>query len=343
AVGIGEWDKVSVQYAYTQFENRDQENAGLNAILDKAAQANMSFLSDSDSRAAGASHPLANLWDNGTDPLVELAHLMQVRRIALNQFDPSKLPAETTKADVGQYLTPLYLYHRYQLQAVGKLLGGQTYSYGYATDSAHLNQAVPAETQTKAILELLKTLKPSELVIDANLLTAISPRPYSSIRDSEILTSQTGRIFDPLAAAKIAANLTINELLRNERLARMARQAALNPQQPRPSTLINLLILESWQPTNDPRELQVSRVVRDTVVKKLMGLVDNQNTDTEVHLAAFAGLNSIIGLAPNQDASDFQFMQMLNWRIKRFLERPHAVMPSPKSLDTPPGSPIGSN
>ncbi|MDG1874511.1 MAG: zinc-dependent metalloprotease, partial [Mariniblastus sp.] len=146
-VGIGAWDKVSVKFAYSQFDNGVNESEPLNAILESAAEAKMIFISDSDARPAGAAHPMANLWDNGTDPLQELQHVMRVRRIALDRFDPKKLPPGTTTADIAQYLTPLYLHHRYQLQAAGKLLGGHRYQYGYADGQAPANQPVAASTQ----------------------------------------------------------------------------------------------------------------------------------------------------------------------------------------------------
>ena len=351
AIGIGEWDKVSVKYAYTQFTDAGTEAKGLEKILLDASESKMIFLSDSDARSAGAAHPLANLWDNGTDPLEELEHLMRVRRIALEQFSPAKLPAETTTADVAQYLTPLYLYHRFQLQAVGKLIGGNYYEYGYADKNAAPNRPVSPDVQVAAIDALINTLRPSELLLDEAIAKAISPRPYSSIRDNEILAKRTGRIFDPLAAVRIAADLTTNELLQPERLSRMSRHAQTNPKNPEPRELIIRLIQRTWAKVDDRKHLQVSRVVRDSVLDHLFALADNRNADVEVRSAAFAGLRHLQGYRL-KDAGDFElnvkspgeaeFSELQQWRIERFLERPYSVMPESKSLDSPPGSPIGS-
>ncbi len=44
----------------------------------------MIFVTDADSRPAGAAHPLSNLWDNGTDPLAQLAHVMNVLDMYMN-------------------------------------------------------------------------------------------------------------------------------------------------------------------------------------------------------------------------------------------------------------------
>lgn len=165
-VGIGEWDKVSVQYAYTEFE-KDEEADGLDQILSQAKTKGYLYLSDADARPAGASHPLANLWDNGTDPISEWNHILKVREIALSQFQPSQLPADTTTADVSQYLTPLYLYHRFQVQAVAKLIGGNHYRYGYATNDS-VNAPVDEKTEFKAVACLFQSLEPSFLQVPMN-------------------------------------------------------------------------------------------------------------------------------------------------------------------------------
>lgn len=347
AVGIGAWDKVSVKFAYFQFADDDQETDGLKAILEDAARANMIFISDSDARPAGAAHPLANLWDNGTDPLQQLDHVMRVRRIALDRFDARNLPDGTTTADIAQYLTPIYLHHRYQLQAAGKLIGGYDYSYGYAgggkANQIPGNTPINQATQVAVVARLVETLRPSQLLIRQDVIRSISPRPYSTIRDAEILPGQTGRMFDPLAAAKVAANLALDELLQYERLGRLARQAnAVNDLTP--VRLIDFVIDETFDVTKRKVDLELSRVVMEAVVDHLFALTDNSNADVEVRLAAFSGLKHVLSKGPVvNDQLDFRFVELQTWRIKRFLERPYSVLPDSKKLRVPPGSPIGSS
>ncbi|MCP4476626.1 MAG: DUF5117 domain-containing protein [Planctomycetaceae bacterium] len=346
AVGIGEWDKVSVKFAYSQYANQEQEELGLNSILDEAAEAKMIFISDSDARPAGAAHPMANLWDNGTDPLQQLDHVMQVRRIALDQFDARLLPAGTTTADIAQYLTPIYLHHRYQLQAAGKLIGGHDYSYGYAGGGANHsisdNLPIKRASQEAVISGLLKTIHPDQLLIRKEILQSISPRPYSTIRDPEIFPGQTGRVFDPMGAVKVAANLTLNELFQHERLGRVARQAE-TPDDLTPVLLIHLVVDETFATTNRKTGWRVSRVVMETVIDQLLALADNGSADVEVRLAAFSGLKHVLTKLPAPgDELDAKFFELQNWRINRYLERPYSVLPDSKQLKVPPGSPIGS-
>ena len=346
AVGIGEWDKVSVKFAYSQFDDKQLEEIGLKTILAEAAEARMIFISDSDARPAGAAHPLANLWDNGTDPLQQLEHVMKVRRIALDQFDASSLPNGTTTGDVAQYLTPIYLHHRYQLQAAGKLIGGYDYSYGYAGGGAgnRISKKLPVDqaSQTAVISRLLETIHPGQLLIRKEVLESISPRPYSTIRDPEIFPGQTGRVFDPLAAAKVAVTLTLNELLQHERLGRLARQVE-TPEDLTPVQLISLVVDQTFDVAQRKSEFKVSRVVMESVVDHLLALADNNNADVEVRLAAFSGLKYVLTKQPALgDELDSKFFAHQNWRINRYLERPYSVLPDAKQLKVPPGSPIGS-
>ena len=61
---IGEWDKVSISWGYSEFPAGTDEPAALNAILTNAEKKGLQFISDRDARAAGGLHPQAHLWDN---------------------------------------------------------------------------------------------------------------------------------------------------------------------------------------------------------------------------------------------------------------------------------------
>ena len=71
-VGIGEWDKRTVLYAYQDFPAELDDAAQRRKILDETIASGLLYVADEDSRNAGAANPLGNLWDNGADALVEL-------------------------------------------------------------------------------------------------------------------------------------------------------------------------------------------------------------------------------------------------------------------------------
>ena len=84
--GIGAWDKVTVAYSYSDFSEGENEREALNAILEQARQQGLRYISDQDARPRGGAHQLAHLWDNGKDPSQELQRVMEVRKLAIDNF-----------------------------------------------------------------------------------------------------------------------------------------------------------------------------------------------------------------------------------------------------------------
>lgn len=342
AVGIGDWDKLSVQFAYSEFADAETEAAELDKLLAEAKRNGMIFISDADARPSHAAQPFGNLWDNGTDPLQELEHVMKVRQIALEQFDPSTLPAGTTTADAAQYFTPVYLHHRYQLNAVGKLVGGYHYEYGY-TGEGDAKRMVSTDTQKAAIAALLGTVDPNRLTISATVRESISPRPYQTIRDQEILPTQTGRIFDPLAAARVAADMTFSELFQPQRLARLSVQSRREPDLS-PTTLIPGVSKHVVQaclvaPANAEHQ-QIGQVVCEVMVDHLIGILDDGSASLEVRAGALEALQELVEREDLPKGRGYT-VDALKRRIKQVLNRPFDSPPQQRPLPSPPGSPIG--
>ena len=123
--GIGEWDKVSVAYSYSDFPESVNEQDALNKIIEKSSIDGHRFITDKDARPIGGAHPIAHLWDNGKIATDELERLMKIREIALNNFiNRTIYVREKTYSTLEDRLVPIYLLHRYQIEAVVKLIGG---------------------------------------------------------------------------------------------------------------------------------------------------------------------------------------------------------------------------
>ena len=73
---------LSIQHLYATFPGQD-EDAALASLREKAKAQGLQYVSDTDSRAAGAAHPNGLLWDFGADSLKTYDQLMQVRQRAL--------------------------------------------------------------------------------------------------------------------------------------------------------------------------------------------------------------------------------------------------------------------
>src|SRR5205814_103934 len=118
------WDVQAVRYAYTEAPAGADEAALLGRIVAEGMQAGMRYLTDEDARPADAAQPWVNLWDNGSDPAAELEEVLRVRQAALARFGAHNLAAGQPLALLQEVLVPVYLWHRYQVTAAAKTIGG---------------------------------------------------------------------------------------------------------------------------------------------------------------------------------------------------------------------------
>lgn len=338
AVGMGDWDRLMVRYAYTDFGEQSEEE-GLKALLQEANQKGLLFLSDADALPAGAANPLSNLWDNGSDPVQELQHLMQVRRIALEKLNEGDLLPGQNLADLETVLVPIYLYHRYQVDAVAKMIGGFDYDYAVAGAQRKPVTPVSMKEQKAALAALLETLQPDELRIPARLLEQLPPKPHSSAMDRERFDGRTAMIFDPDSAVRTAATMVLSQILQPERATRLTAYGSPDWDFDRVVQDLTSEILSRHE--QDPH---IGRIIEHTLVQQLIQLADDQSTSHEVRAVASRQLGGLLAkfkvLARGSESGHhLQLMQ----EIQRFQARPHTPAASPKQQQAPPGSPIGSD
>src|SRR5437763_248054 len=208
AMGIGEWDKVSIAYGYQDFPPGVDEHAALDKILKDAFARGLRFLTDQDARPAGSSSSLAHLWDSGTNAVDELNRLMQVRAAALKRFGENNIREGAPLATLEDVLVPLYMLHRYQVEAASKLVGGMDYTFALRGDGETPTQIVAPTEQRRALAGVLATLKPEVLALPESLLKMIPPRPPEYERGRGHFKIRTSPGFDALASAEAAAQHT---------------------------------------------------------------------------------------------------------------------------------------
>ncbi|NOT59777.1 MAG: DUF5117 domain-containing protein, partial [Acidobacteria bacterium] len=350
AVGIGEFDKYAVNFAYREFAANADEAAELEKIVQAGLQKGMLFITDGDARPAGAAHPLASLWDNGNDPIKMLNHEMEVRRLGLNDFSLANVPTGTPLSQVEAKFLPLYLHHRYQLQAAVKSLGGVYYSYAIKAASgvspAKAREIVAAARQREALQAVLATIKPEALAIPEKLLALMPPRAFGYERGTgEYFARRTGLTFDPLAAAAIAADAAISGLLNHQRAARCIEFHAYDAANPDFKEVVDALIAQTWKasrPANATHAV-VAETVQARVVAHLMELAANAEASAHVRATASQALRDLSAwLSVPLRASNAAHRNATLDDIKRFLNRPDATFKPAATLATPPGDPIGS-
>lgn len=342
-VGIGDWDKVSVRFAYTQFAEDADEAAELNKIIQESIDQKMIFISDADARPAGAAHPLANLWDNGEEPVEQLRHVMKVRKLALEKLSADSLMEGQAVADLEQLFVPIYLHHRYQLDAAAKVIGGVEYTYAVKGDGQVPLRVIAAAQQRLAFAAMLSTIDPANLVIRDSILNQLPPEPYSSLRDIERFTSSTDPIFDPHSAMRVAADMTISNLLQPQRISRLAGRVPSGQGDFDASDLVRELVEFSWKLSGDSETISARRIVRQSLLDHLLKLAGDPESSTNAKAIALYGIDQFRQRA--QRISKTQPLQFANQallrQIKRFEERPHEPATPPSRTQRPPGSPIG--
>lgn len=346
-VGIGEWDKRTVLYAYQDFPEGIDDAAARQNILRETIAAGFLFVADEDSRDPGTANPLGNLWDNGEDAIAELDHLLKVRNYALANFSENNIRPGRPLATLEEVLVPIYLLHRFQIQAVGKLIGGQYYNYTMRDDEQSKPITVEAEKQQAALNALLHTLDPGILMLPQSVIDIIPPRPPGHALTRESFSRNTGVTFDPLAPAASSISLTLDVLLNRQRAARLNALHAASRELPGFEYLLNELTRVSWygeQQTGFAGAIQ--RQTAGQLLNRLIALANDKETEPQVRAQAFLAIEDwgdfLAGQKRSKTDSDwYAFYAQARHTIATMMRDPKNFEDG-RTQPVPPGSPIGN-
>jgi hypothetical protein len=294
----------------------------------------------------GSAHPLNHMWDNGASPIDELVRISTVREKALQSFGEKTIPKEAPMATLENVLVPLYLSHRYQVEAVSKVVGGVHYTYAGNGDGQVTNKMIEDEVQRRAFSALLNTLQPSFLKIPERIIQLIPPQPPGYERDRELFKIYTGNTFDPLAAAEASAEHTLKFLLAPERLARMIEQSARTSNTTRLSVneLFSTLLNSANQWSSLPAfDQEIGRIVQKRIVNHLLNLAGDKSIMQQVSAMALFEIRKLetklLTSLPASTAQKAHHNYLLN-QIRIFKENP-ADFSIPPAPSLPDGAPIG--
>ncbi len=232
AVGIGSWDKFTVDWLYGEPPPGVDPDAFATEKAVKMVASGTRYITDIDSRADNSPTPLASMWDDGADPVAELPHIMKVRAIALSHFGPDVLHAGEPMADLRRKFVPIWLLHRYQVAAAAKSIGGVNYAYTIVGDGQPTPMPVSNSKQEEALTDILATLDAKTLTVPPAMVYMLSAGIHGRDNpqyDNEILAGAGAAVFDPLIAADVATKLTLSPLLEPLRLNRVYEQHAGDP------------------------------------------------------------------------------------------------------------------
>ncbi|MBK8070364.1 MAG: zinc-dependent metalloprotease [Rhodanobacteraceae bacterium] len=343
-VGVGDWDLYLVRHAYA-----DLDDAGLSQLRAQIAQAGFEYADDADARGVGDAHAAGATWDlAGMDALAGFDRIAEARAHALAHFTRGVVPPARQHGELEARLVPVYLLHRYQVDALAHLLGGVRYRHAQAGDGLTGTEMVDAAAQRAARDRLLGTLSAQFLAIPPAVLDLLSPPGADYRRDREYFAGRAGQPFDPLAAADAAATLTLQALLAPPRLHRLALQHARDPAQPGLRESLDALLTATWKApaASDARMRQIQRSVAWVTLDALLATHNGGAPVPDAKLALHpvvaadvrAALVALQAWAQARAGEDADCAAASD-RIARFLADPASVPLRPLP-PAPPGAPI---
>ncbi len=338
---IGEWDKWAITYGYGQPAANQTEEEFLEKTLQATYAAGYEFITDSDSRNPSGVHPRSHLWDNGASASDELKRLLDLRQKRMKTFGLNAIKAGEPQAILEEVFVPLYLMHRYQLEATSKLVGGLDYTYKVKGDNQTAHEWIPAKSQKEALDALLLSISTEQLEIPESILSLIPPRPYGYGKNRETFPSRTGPVFDPIAPAENVVDATFTFLFEAGRANRIYLQQLQNKSLPGLETVLEKVSNQVFS-NSMPKGLgvEVKLMTEAKLVDHLIALSKNAGASQTVR----ALVRNQLRLLSTNSGSFSTLLQAhrdyLKQKIDAYLSLPEELTPQ-QILNIPDGAPIG--
>ena len=340
---IGDWDKVSIAYSYSEFKT--DEDANLKSILNDAFNNGARFITDQDARPLGSAHAYAHLWDNGSDVSVELENLLLIRKNAIANFSKDNIKSNQPYSVLEDVFVPLYFLHRYQTEGVAKVIGGLDYTYAIKDDGNTIVKRIPGKLERKALASVIKTLSVEELAIPKKILNLFPPRAFNYGRTRESFKSKTGVAFDPFGAVETASSMTLGLLLHPERVTRLVQHKSLDSSQLGLVEVLDDLIANSFEKSHkDTYYQELQNIVNYQVLNHLFHLSSNKDMYWQVNAIVNDKIDKINTLLNNSKKPGIQkiYHKDMIKMISNFKKNP-TKFKKPITPKIPDGSPIGNN
>ena len=337
---IGLWDKRAITYGYQDFPKGTDEANALNNLLEENSKNGLQFIADADARAAGGMHPNAHLWDNQPDAVDGLMQTFAVRNKAMQQFSEDAVKVGTPLAQLEDMLVPVYNYHRYQYEAVTKLIGGVNYQYSVRGDKNQIQPTIlPNAMQQKALDAALACLAPSFLSIPENILQLIPPRPPMYYGVGELFTKRTGLSFDALSPAEALVDFELSFLFNAERANRLVQNKARAGSMGWDNVLDAILDKTWYATTVSGMAGSIQLQTQQQTLSWLIGMSQSSDANFEVKSICANRLNKLKSKLTSLSISNPKLTAHYQYAISRINDPEKITLPKPVVI--PPGAPIG--
>lgn len=338
---IGDWDKRSLIWAYKEFKKGENENAELDKIMNETMKMGFQYIPD----IGGNTHPNSNQWEDGENTIDQMTNIINVRRKVLDGFSEKAIPQGAPMATLEEVLVPIYLLHRYQVEAVAKNIGGLYFTHALKNDGQIPTKMVDPAEQWRAFESLMATITPEFLALPDALISKIPPRPSGFPASVETFTGHTGPTFDPIAAAESAASVTLSYLLNPERAARLIEYNGRDIKQPGFLAVADKLLERTWKaPMPAGYKGLLQAMVNNEVTKYMLELAADATASEVVRGQALLKVEDLkeyltSKLASSEPALKANMLFALS-QIDAFKVDPNKFQPPP-AIVAPPGAPIG--
>jgi len=335
---IGEYDKLAVRYSYEQFPPGTDEEEELGKIVQESLDRGLLFMAHNNNNFVGAGHQYASVWDNGDNLVDQLKTEIEVRRIGLANFSPALIREGEPYSELEYVLLPLYMHHRFQLNAAAQSIGGADYRNAVRGDGQTPLTIVDGEEQRDALDTVLATLSVNFLKLPENILELLPPAAYRHSQ-GEAFPGRSGLLFDPLGAAEGSANISIQTLLHPARMQRLISYGSMGDF-PNLEEVVDSLLETTWgaETPEDEYGRNVLNVVQRITIDEMKTQASNSGNSGEVRAVLASRLHALAGDLETRK-SQTAHEEATAADIRRWQQRALGSEIAP-ALQMPPGDPI---
>jgi len=269
-----------------------------------------------------------------------------VRDVLISKFNDSVIAPGDPMWMINERFVPVYLHHRYAIEAATKAIGGMEYTFALRGDGQTPSTVVAPEKQRAALRELIATIQPRELAVPERIVKMIPPSPYGYSGGWGFATTPAGIVYNPLAVAGALASNVADGILQPDRIERVLAFHARDAASPSADEVIGTLIAGVY--TNSTAttayERGVRRQARRAVVDALFALAADQQSTADVRAVADDQLNRLattLTAAKSTDAEDRAANAEVVRNVRNWLDRRIAPPHTSGVIPLPPGTPIG--
>ena len=345
ANGTGAYDTLAIRFAYTQYPNAAAERAGREALVHQAIAGGARFLTDRDASAGVI--PEVTRWLNGDDAVKELARESAVRDVLISKFNESVIRPGDPMWTLNERFVPVYLHHRYAIEAATKAIGGMEYTFALRGDGQTPATVLAPAKQRDALRELIAVIQPKELAVPERIVKMIPPSPYGFSGGWGFATTPAGIVYDPLAIARSLAGNVADGILQPDRIERVISFHARDAASPSADEVIGQLVAGVYADAQATTayERGVRRQARRAVTDALFALATDPQSTADARAVADDQLNNLAArlsaAAAGGDADDRAANAEVVRDVRNWLDRRIAPPRPTNVIPLPPGTPIG--